>query len=105
MPLRRSNVPELVKLTPMMVVVPVLADLRKVPPLSNRQAPEATRLAAFCAWNNAPARLVMAALVKLMLPTPVQSRVPLFSKVRLVRDAEPEMAALRVTPAGMIVRP
>ena len=46
----------------------------------------------------------MTAAFILMFP-PVQSTVPPFSKVRVVRLTALALARLRVTPAGMIVRP
>src|SRR5689334_118273 len=108
MPLRISTAPELVKLRPLEnVVVPVLADLRNVPALRNRPfAMPLPRLAAFWAWNNAPARLVMTApLMTPKIPAPLQSTVPPFSSVRALSETELGMAALSVTPTGMMVLP
>ena len=56
-----------------------------------------------CASNNAPARLVMIALLMPMFP-PVQRIVPPFSNVRPPLRFT-MLTMLSVTPGGMIVRP
>src|SRR6185436_4686684 len=90
-------------------VVPALPDLRNVPALSNRPKelpPLTLRLAAFCAWNKAPARLVMIAPANMwMFPAPVQITVPPFSRVRVVRITPFGLLAAIVAPDSMTVRP
>src|ERR1700677_3401849 len=89
-----------------MVVVPILTDLRNVPALSKRGAPPPKKIGlAFCALNNAPARLVITAAFKLMFPAPVQTVVPALSKVRVVIVRKDGLAIVSVAPGAMTVRP
>src|SRR5262245_55826675 len=103
-----STVPELLKLTePPAVVVPALADLRKVAALSLRPStkPLKVKLAGLWTWNNAPARLVITPPDKPRLPAPVQSTVPPFSRVRVFSCTAPGLETLSVAPAARTVRP
>src|ERR1700677_44747 len=89
-----------------MVVVPMLTDLRNVPALSKRGAPPPKEIgAAFCALNNAPARLVITAAFKLMFAAPVQTVVPALSKVRVVIVRKDGLAMVSVAPGEITVRP
>src|ERR1043166_3672918 len=89
-----------------MVVMPALMDLRNVPALSNRGLPPlGISVAAFWAWNKAPARLVMTPLFIRMLPPRFHSTAPPFSSVRVFRETPPGKAAFSITPGGITVRP
>src|SRR5437016_3148453 len=88
------------------VVVPPLTDLRKVPALSKRLAPEfRVNEAEFCTSNNAPGRLVITPVVNRMLCEPVQVAVPPFSRVRAPKVTLLLLSILRTAPEGMTVRP
>src|SRR5678816_4006724 len=91
---------------PLMVKVPLLSDLRKVPALSKRFAPElSAKEGAFCTSNNAPGRFVMTELAKNMACELVQTVEPAFSSVRPLNDSELALLMLRTAPTGMKVRP
>src|SRR5438093_16122 len=91
---------------PLMLMVPELTALRKVPALSKRLTPELKENEeALRASNSAPGPLVITAEPKAIVPAPVHSIVPWFSRVRVVNDTVPALLRVAVVPAGIRVRP
>src|ERR1041384_7244533 len=88
------------------VVVPLLLDLRNVPVLSKRgEPPPEPSVRALCAWNRAPARLVITALFRLSERLPVHTTVPPFSSGRARVRVKVGLLMVSVAPGAMIIRP
>src|ERR1044071_2786193 len=86
--------------------VPALIDLRNVPALSKRFAPELrAKEVALWASKSAPERFVMTELAKKIGWEPVQVAVPAFSRMRPFNDTEPALLMVSTAPTGMKVRP